>query len=267
MQMMKDYANPILLLAVVILMASRAFAPSEALRDTLDMWLLAICATGMLVDGALALARALSRRPSLMCVVWSVSFLMLGCCTWAMRAMPVSEDEAAYQQLSQGEGMQDPLARDDEGETLFSRAAALGKVDAMRRILSEAHPGEAHLNEAGRRAAEGNQVEALELLAAAGMSARASVEGTPLLHSAAQNGCCEAMEWLIMRGAQTDVRDDEGSTPLIQATLSGSAAAVKLLLEKGANPKLRDATGKSPADYARSAEIADLLTPPAPPAP
>lgn len=256
---MKDYANPVLLLAVIVLMACRASAESEMTAAQLDMWILTLCVTGMLVDGALALARALSHRPSLMSVVWAVAYLVLGCCTWAMSTVPMGEEQEAYRQLSQTQ--QDPLARDAEGESLLTRAAALGKEESVRDILRAVSPPLEHIEEAGLRAAEANKVAILDQLARIGLTARAAVNGVSLLHAAAQNGSCEAMEWLLERGAYVNGRDTEGSTPLIQATLSGSRSAVELLLRYGADKRLRDAAGKSAADYARDEEWELLLTP------
>lgn len=258
---MKDYVNPLLLLIILALMACQG-ATDAATDDThFYVWALVLCLTGMLVDGALALAKALTQRQPLMSIVWAVTFLVLGCCAWAMRAIPLSEDQLAFQE--QKNAAQDPLARDAEGETLLSRAAALGKVREVQHILNNYNVPQDILAEAGFRAAEYNHTDVLDALARLGLRAGTKSHGTPLLHAAAQTGSCEAMEWLLMRGARPNDRDDsEGSTPLIQATLSGSISAVKLLLSHGADKRLRDSSGQSALDYARSEEMETLLTPP-----
>lgn len=260
---MKDYANPLLLLIIVMMMSCRAFSEAEDVTNQLDMWLLVLCVTGMLVDAALGLARALTHRAPLMSIVWAVTFLILGCCAWATRAMPQQEEQLAYRRLS--ENQQGPLTPDEEGESLLTRAAALGKADTVRQIIESARPGHEQLLLAALRAAESGKLSVLEELAKVGISAKAEVDGVPLLHAAAQNGCCEAMAWLLARGAEPNARDAEGSTTLIHATLYGSPAAVKLLLQNGADPNLRDSSGRSPADYARSAEISELLSSYTPP--
>lgn len=257
---MKDYVNPFLLLVVVGLMACQASAETEPAAARLSVWILTLCVTGFVVDGALALARAMAHRPSLMSVVWAVVYLVLGSCTWVMHSGPLTEEQSAYRQQQQT--VSDPLARDAEGETLLSRAAALGKVDEVRRILNSATPSDLLINEAGLRAAENNHSAVLEELARLGMHSTVSVDGVPLLHAAAQNGACEAMAWLISRGAQVNARDAEGSTPLIQAAASGSVSAVKLLLQHGADLHMRDTSGRSAVDFARSEEMESLLTPP-----
>lgn len=257
---MKDYVNPVLLLAVIILMACRATAETAAVVNRLEIWILTLCVSEVLVNGALALARALTHRPSLMSVVWAMTFLVLGSCTWAVREMPTDEEMQAYQELY-ATHQQNPLARDAEGETLLTRAAALGKTDTVRDILNRATPPMELIQEAGLRAAEGNHTAVLEQLAKLGMTANAAHDGVPLLHAAAQNGSCEAMEWLLTRGADPNARDAEGTTPLIHATLSGSVKAVRALLKHGADMKQKDAQGKSAADFARGEELLQLLDP------
>lgn len=258
--MMKDYANPVLLLVILVLMACQGAVETAESQNVLEVWVVALCLTGLLVDGALALAQALTRRRPLMCVVWAVVFLVMGCCAWTLRSMPLNDEQLAYQE--QKCATSDPLARDAEGETLLSRAAALGKVREVQHILNNYSVPQELLTEAGFRAAENNQLDVLEALARLGMPAGAKLHGTPLLHAAAQNGACEAMKWLLMRGARVNERDDaEGSTALMQATMAESLPAVQLLLSHGADLRLRDSNGMSAADFARTSELEALLTP------
>ena len=256
---MKDYANPLFMFLVVGAMAWRSLAGSEASATQAEVWLLTLCAVGVVTNGALALARAIMHRPSLAKVVWAVVFMVIGCCAWVTRLTPLSEEQAIY--AEQSNARQNPLIVDEEGESLFTRAAALGKTADVETILNTASPTLEQMAAAALRAAENDKVDVLILLARHGVSANASVNGTPLLHAAAQNAACEAMDWLIMSGALPDGRDEGGSTALIQAAMSDSAAAVKVLLGRGADPKLRDMDGKRAADYARSPEVAELLNP------
>lgn len=257
---MKDYVNPILLLLVIVLMACRVVVDSESTADILHILLLSSCVTLVLVNGALALARALARRPSVTGVLWAGVFFVMGCFSWTLNSISgvLSEEQQAYQELYK-QNLDNPLAPDAEGESLLTRAAALGQEDVVRDIISRAAPSEDDINKAGLRAAECNRIKTLDELAQRGMSAKATIEGTPLLHGAAQNAACEAMDWLLSRGANPNARDAEGATALIHATIADSAAAVKLLLEYGANPNLRDFKGMSPVDYARSEEVSALL--------
>ncbi|NJC04841.1 ankyrin repeat protein [Sphingomonas kaistensis] len=74
---------------------------------------------------------------------------------------------------------------------------------------------------------------------------------TPLL-AAARIGFAEGASFLISRGAQVDRPNRRGETPLIIAVQQRNIALVKLLAERGANPDRTDnATGRSARDYAK----------------
>lgn len=259
---MKNLFNLIIFVAIIVVVVVRSFFGEGVGEGQSDGWLIALCTTAVVVNGALALAGALVRRRVLMQVVWATVFLMIGCGIWAVRFMPLGEEETAFRREAQRQD--DPFARDEEGECLFTRAAALGKEEVVRHIIDTSGPSDEVINEAGRRAAEGNRVGVLDCLARVGLQATAVSNGVPLLVAAAQNGCCDAMKWLIMRGAPVDTRDEEGSTALIQAVQSGRPEAVKLLLEKGADPKLRDAAGLRAEEYARTEQMEQLFTPASP---
>lgn len=256
---MKDYVNPVLLVVVVMMMACRAVEGADAIANKLDIALMTLCLTCVLVNGALGLARALTHRPSVGAVLWAGCFFVLGCVVWTLPTADMNEEQVAYRELYQAQ-RENPLARDAEGENLLTRAAALGKADTVRDILKRVTLSDDDICEAGVRAAEGNSVRVLELLAARGLNARASANGTPLLHAAAQNAARDAMAWLLARGAMPNSRDAEGATPLIHAVIAESAPAVRLLLDYGADPALKDVSGKGPRDYARSDEMLQLLS-------
>lgn len=74
---------------------------------------------------------------------------------------------------------------------------------------------------------------------------------TPLL-VASRIGFAEGASFLISRGAQVDRPNRRGETPLIIAVQQRNIALVKLLAERGANPDRTDnATGRSARDYAK----------------
>ncbi len=258
---MKDYFNPLFTLIIVGGMAWCGAMQAEGASNQQYAWVLSLCVVGVLVNGVLALARAFTRQLSMGVVVWTTVYFVLGCCTWTIRSSPSGTEQAIYDEQRQNAAQTNPLVTDTEGESLFTRAAALGKVHDVEHILNTASPTADQIARAALRAAENNHVSVLQTLAKFGLSATATVDGLPLLHAAAQNGACEAIDWLILSGARTNERDTTGSTALIQATLSESLPAVKLLLERGADLKLRDEEGKCAWDYARSPEMADLLTP------
>jgi ankyrin repeat protein len=56
---------------------------------------------------------------------------------------------------------------------------------------------------------------------------------------------------LIAQGADVNMEQAGGYTPLHQAAAAGNAELTEILLEAGANPSNLCHQGKTPADYAR----------------
>lgn len=73
---------------------------------------------------------------------------------------------------------------------------------------------------------------------------------TPLV-LATQKGFVEGVEALVKGGAQVDIADQTGETPLISAVHARNTALMRVLLEAGADPDHRDNSGRSARDYAR----------------
>lgn len=74
-----------------------------------------------------------------------------------------------------------------------------------------------------------------------------------LLHHAAAHGAAAVARVVVAAGADPDLLDDAGDSPLHLAAFAGSGALVKILLEAGADPLATDATGRTPLDRAREA--------------
>ena len=75
-------------------------------------------------------------------------------------------------------------------------------------------------------------------------------KGDTPLAIAARLGFVEGVEALIDAGAHLDVTSATGETPLIAAIHRRDVAMVNLLLEHGANPGRTDNSGRSARDYA-----------------
>ena len=73
---------------------------------------------------------------------------------------------------------------------------------------------------------------------------------TPLI-LAAELGFIEAVEALIRGGARVDVANSTGETPLISAVHARNVDLIEVLVENGADPDVTDNTGRSARDYAR----------------
>ena len=59
---------------------------------------------------------------------------------------------------------------------------------------------------------------------------------------------------LLEAGANLEVQNESGNTPLHLAALGGTAEAVMALLGGGADPKVRNNSDELPFDYARDNE-------------
>jgi ankyrin repeat protein len=73
---------------------------------------------------------------------------------------------------------------------------------------------------------------------------------TPLM-LASQMGLNEAVVALARSGAKVDVTNDAGETPLISAVHNRNLPMVRLLLAAGADPDRADNSGRSARDYAK----------------
>ena len=72
---------------------------------------------------------------------------------------------------------------------------------------------------------------------------------TPLMLATSLN-FVDCVEALIAAGARVEVTNDTGETPLIAAVHARNSSLVRLLLDKGANPDRNDNSGRSARDYA-----------------
>ncbi|EHH27050.1 hypothetical protein EGK_17158, partial [Macaca mulatta] len=84
------------------------------------------------------------------------------------------------------------------------------------------------------------------------------------LHLACANACGEVVTLLLSRKCQTDICDNQNSTPLIQAVHCQEETCANTLLEHGANPNLKDIYGNTALHYAEcneSTSLAEKLLP------
>jgi len=89
-------------------------------------------------------------------------------------------------------------------------------------------------------------------------------KGYTPLHLAAARGAAEIVELLLAYGADANIAGEGDVTPLHVAIYGGSADVVRLLLEYGGNPNARDAGGRTPYDLAKAIgrlDLAQLLEP------
>lgn len=76
-------------------------------------------------------------------------------------------------------------------------------------------------------------------------------DGFTPLQLATQLGFLDGAEQLLERGALVNVADSQGETPLITAVHQRNVALVRLLLAQSADPDRNDNSGRSARDYMR----------------
>ncbi len=266
---MRDVFNPLMLLIIVLALAMRVTDADAEMARTLDLLMLTLCVVCCILSAVLGVARMLVRRRALMPIIWSVVYLIVGCCVWTISFLKPQEgeDRAAFSALvAHYRESGDPVARNEHGDFVLELAAALGEKNLLEEILQrhgQAIPA-AMKEEAAHAAASAGKVSTLSMLLDAGVNVNARVESESLLLAAAQNGMSDAMLILLKRGADVNLADDEGMTPLMGAAMTERPTPVRLLLKYGADVTRKDRAGRNAASYARSEKVASLLEPPAP---
>ena len=85
------------------------------------------------------------------------------------------------------------------------------------------------------------------------------MNGRKPIHFAADYGQHEMIGYLVSQGANVNLPDKHGITPLLAAIYEDHMECVKLLLAKGANKDGLSPSGESYKDCAESQEMKDLL--------
>ena len=163
----------------------------------------------------------------------------------------------------------DVRARDKGGTTALALAAQAGDADSIRLLLAHgADPrkaSESGLTPLMLALTNCSLRGAADLIAhGAGVNAANSSGGTVKfgaielvhltpLHYAAPYCGADLVKMLLDAGAEPNVADIRGMTPLMLAVASEhqDAAVVALLLKAGADPNARSKTGETPLDWAR----------------
>jgi ankyrin repeat protein len=122
--------------------------------------------------------------------------------------------------------------------------------------------------------ASAGDVEVLYKAAGAGDSAQVSAlldsgtdvnartgSGSYALNNAAVENNIDVIKILLAHGANPNVQNSQGDTPLICATkyAGGKAATVKLLVEAGTDLAMHDDDGKTALDYAKAKDQKEAL--------
>lgn len=77
-----------------------------------------------------------------------------------------------------------------------------------------------------------------------------------------QKGDLNAMKYLLKKGANPNIQDNDGMTPLHYAVLDSKTEMVQILMQKNANPNIQNNEGATPFHYAcklYTAENSEIL--------
>lgn len=147
----------------------------------------------------------------------------------------------------------DIQALDPDGLRPLHVAAAKGNVVMVRLLLKHGVAVDAK-DATGRTALEiailAGRTQVADVLLAAG----AALDADALLLTAARQGNPDrdVVGYLVKHGANTEVRDDNGDTPLLLAIRGGHLRLARHLVDRGADVNVRDGSGHAAVVLARS---------------
>lgn len=161
----------------------------------------------------------------------------------------VAGDVAALRALLDGGG--DVNEQDSDDETPLTCAIRRGKIETVKVLLAakaRTDLGRDRNGTAVLAAIIAERPDILKLLLEAGASPNLGRnDGSPLFFAVSRGA--EAVELLLAAGADVEVGDGHGRTPLLWAATrsdSRDARAADVLLRAGANPNAADASGRTP---------------------
>lgn len=150
-------------------------------------------------------------------------------------------------------------ARGDDGWTATMLAAARGDLARLEALLAAGANVDAR-NKWGQTAlflaAQAGAADRVRALLNAG--ARATIDWadndgvTPIGMAAGAEGATDALKELIAAGANTNIGDSDGITPLMRAADRGDVEKVRALLAAKADASMKDSLGRTARDWAIS---------------
>ena len=152
---------------------------------------------------------------------------------------------------------------DSEGFTPAERAIYEGYTDILQLLVARGAPFNPKniLNAAATYSGPTDKHQTVEFLLRHGCDVNAQDEqGLTALHDAAAANYVQTIRLLASKGAKLNpVEHIHGWTPLHLAAITNKEESVKTLLELGANPNVQDASGRTPIYYADESGRGNIL--------
>ena len=155
------------------------------------------------------------------------------------------------------DALESGTVNEEDRNALLSMAARYGQVEVIDALIKAGADLEAK-DKRGRTAlmsaVQSRNADAVNALLAGGakVDTRDEVQATALFRAAGPFGNVTVVGSLLNAGAQVNVSDKNGMTPLMWAVRFGDAPRVKALVDAGATIDARDNRGLSAMDYARN---------------
>lgn len=139
----------------------------------------------------------------------------------------------------------------------FATACALALVAAS---ASAQQQSESYKFLQAVKDAKGNDViSMLDKPGSSVVNARSVETGEGALHIVVKRGDMTYLRYLLQKGADANIRDKAGTTPLLQAVRSGQVDMIPVLIAGRANPNLGDQSGVTPLILATQMRNIDMV--------
>lgn len=202
----------------------------------------------------------------LFAVLLSLSLLLSGCGTPDKPSIPLflalqrGDIDQIERHIYWGSDIQAAMP---DGQRPLQLAAAKGNVVVVRLLLKHGADVDAS-NTDGTTALQAAILAGRTQVADVLLKQGATLKADQWLLEAASAGTSDrdVVDYLIKHGADTEVRNPQGDTPLLLAVRDGNLRLARHLVERGADVNVRDATQHSALSLAQGlghSEIAALL--------
>ena len=178
----------------------------------------------------------------------------------ALQAAPPATSAADTRLAQTTPGPPEPTAPRAASRAGARATTAAAAPAAKSTALPPAGQNSAHFAALDNAQRATRQANAASQPAAAGRAALAGEPPEQQLRRAAQAGDVAQIAALAPQLPDLNATDSQGRTAVMLATLHGQTAAVKALLSLGADPNVADGNGLTPLQAARAAEAGDILT-------
>ncbi len=262
--------NTFLLVTLLLLLgwAIHAFSLDIEVADWVIASYISILVMGLVLNVSLIIARLITRKNTLEDWAWFSSFFLIACFIFGSSSQLFMGERIVREANVENIAFKSPSLQSAEAKAQ-AHAFLKAVVDNNRARIEELFPSTYSADSevaaiAASLAIQYRRPALLDFFLEKGLSANAISDGKPLLVIACDASRYLDAKTLIKHGADVNLADDQGTTPLIMASTVNHEDLVRLLLDAGADPNRSDESGYRASDYAPSgSSIHDLLpTPP-----